>query len=284
MKLSEIYIRDPFILPYNGMYYLYGKRRESDLKFCVYKSIDLENWSEPEVIFAPSENFWATKDFWAPEVHAHNGKFYLFASFKSEDRMRGTQILVSDKPDGMFQPVSNYAQTPENWECLDGTLYVDKKGNPYMVFCHEWTQIGNGTVCSARLSEDFSKFETEPQVLFAAADYEFVSAYHGGNGGYVTDGPFFYRTINDELLLTWSSFGERGYFVSVLKSDNGEIDGNWIAQSLLFEEDGGHGMLFKTFEGELRFVFHTPNGPAGLERAVIYKIKEKDGSIVLENR
>ena len=69
-----------------------------------------------------------------------------------------------------------------------------------------------------------------------------------------------------------------------MKSDNGEIDGNWIAQPLLFEEDGGHGMLFKTFEGELRFVFHTPNGPAGLERAAIYNIKEKDGSIVLENR
>ena len=174
MKLSEIYIRDPFILPYNGKYYLYGKTRESALEFCVYKSTDLENWSEPEVVFAPTENFWATKDFWAPEVHVHNGKFYMFASFKSEDKMRGTQILAANKPDGMFQPISKYAQTPENWECLDGTLYIDKMGKPYMVFCHEWLQIKNGTVCYAPLSEDFSCFLEKPKQLFAAADYSFV--------------------------------------------------------------------------------------------------------------
>ena len=28
MKLNEIYIRDPFILPEEGAYYMYGKREE----------------------------------------------------------------------------------------------------------------------------------------------------------------------------------------------------------------------------------------------------------------
>lgn len=46
----------------------------------------------------------------------------MFASFKNEDRHRGTQILVSDTPDGKFKPLTDYPVTPEDWECLDGTV------------------------------------------------------------------------------------------------------------------------------------------------------------------
>ena len=35
--------------------------------------------------------------------------------------------------------------------------------------------------------------------------------------------------------MIWSSFGEKGYLQSVLRSHNGRLDGNWIAQNLLFE-------------------------------------------------
>lgn len=34
--------------------------------FCAYKSKDLENWSEPFVVFDAS-GFWAKDDYWAPK-------------------------------------------------------------------------------------------------------------------------------------------------------------------------------------------------------------------------
>lgn len=88
MKLSDINLRDPFILPYEGVYYMYGSRcwHRPQLGFDVYTSTDLENWSEPKSIFEVTSDFWGTRDGWAPEVHYYNGKFYLFASFTSEDR------------------------------------------------------------------------------------------------------------------------------------------------------------------------------------------------------
>lgn len=147
MKLQEINIRDPFILPYEGKYYLYGSRVDTPYEghawgdqtgFDVYVSEDLENWSEPVAVFEKKDDFWAERDFWAPEVHQYKGKFYLFASFFAEGKCRGTQILVSDSPMGIFEPVSDGPATPVDWECLDGTLYVDKKGEPHIVFCHEW--------------------------------------------------------------------------------------------------------------------------------------------------
>ena len=50
MKLTDIHIRDPFVLLHEDKYYLYGTRGatcwgEAD-GFDVYVSEDLENWSE----------------------------------------------------------------------------------------------------------------------------------------------------------------------------------------------------------------------------------------------
>ena len=282
MKLEDINIRDPFILPHDGTYYMYGTVLGRGKGFYVYQSKDLEMWSGPQLAFELPEGFWATKDFWAPEVHKHNGKFYMFATMKSEEKCRGTQILVAEEAVGPFEPITEEPQTPRDWECLDGTLYLNKEGVPYMVFCHEWLQIMNGTMCYARLSNDFKQLETDSKVMFAAHDYEFVTSINLEKTAYVTDGPFLYRTKNGELLLLWSSQGKKGYFTSVLKSDNGELDGKWIPQTMLFEENGGHAMIFQTFEGNLKLCFHAPNSPDGAERAVIYDLVEIDDELVLK--
>lgn len=71
LKLTDINLRDPFILPDNGKYYLYGTKGsaifgESDC-FPVYVSEDLENWSEPKIVFKKHLGFWGTKNFWVPK-------------------------------------------------------------------------------------------------------------------------------------------------------------------------------------------------------------------------
>ena len=135
-KLSEIIIRDPFILAcrQNGTYYMYGTTGSS-IGFHCYESRDLENWTGPYPVFIPDSSFWGTRDFWAAEVHFYNDKYYMFASCKAEDRCRATHIFCADSPRGPFVPVSEKPATPEDWECLDGTLYVDEAGVPYLVFC-----------------------------------------------------------------------------------------------------------------------------------------------------
>ncbi len=277
MKLQDINIRDPFILPYEGKYYLYGSRVGTPYEghawgdqtgFDVYVSDDLENWSEPKPVFEKKDSFWAERDFWAPEVHRYNGKFYLFASFFAEGKCRGTQILVSDSPMGMFEPISEGPATPADWECLDGTFYVDKNGSPHIIFCHEWVQIGDGTVCEVQLSPDLKKAVSEPRMLWKATDYKDVKSVIG-EGNFVTDGPFMVRKSEDELYCIWSSFNEGGYAELVCRSDNGDIDGNWsLCEKPMSSEDGGHGMIFKDFSGKYHFIMHKPN-LATTERPVI---------------
>lgn len=277
MKLSDINIRDPFILPYNEKYYLYGtraintweRRPLSTLGFDVYVSDDMENWSEPKEIFSYFEGFWGDAQYWAPEVHLYNGKFYLFASFIGEGHYRGTAILECDTPDGKFKEHSDKAVTPKDWQCLDGTLYVEN-GKPYIVFCHEWVQVKNGEVCALELSGDLKRAVGEPVCLWTAADASWKHDYDG-NGSYITDGPFLLKK-GDKLISIWSSFYKGEYCEAVSRSDNGLISGKWsVDDKLIFEKNGGHGMIFTDFDGTAYFVFHSPN-ETPLERPVIQKI------------
>lgn len=282
MKLNEIHMRDPYILPYEGTYYLYGKKDESATIFWVYKSSDLENWSEAEKVFEAPVGFWATKEFWAPEVHIYNDKFYMFASFKADGKCRGTQILVADKPDGQFLPLTETPITPDDWECLDGTLYVDKKGKPHIVFCHEWTQIGDGTVCEMELSEDLKTAVYSPRLLWKASDHREVVDMTDERESKITDGPYLYRLENGELICIWSSFNKNGYIELIARSDNQDIDGNWtIDEKLLSAQDGGHGMIFETFSGQKMFVMHCPNVRPE-ERPLMRELVEKDGMLILK--
>lgn len=281
MKLSDIQIRDPFILPYDGRYYLYfqpGKYAWSGQDgFYVIVSDDLENWSEPEKCFTPPEGFWATNNYWAPEVHLYKGKFYMFASFTAKGHMRAVQILVSDKPEGPFI-IHSCPLTPNSWMCLDGTFYLEDD-IPYMIFCHEWKQTYDGEICLLRLSDDLKKPIGEPKLLFKASE----SGWASDIGGFVTDGPFIHKTADGELIMTWSSDCGGKYSVGVAKSSNGKVTGKWEHSEKVFSGiDGGHGMIFKSFEGQLCFTMHHPNKPFGSERTQIIPIKEIEEEPYLE--
>lgn len=282
MLLSEIHLRDPFVLPLKGTYYLYGSRCRPEGSFSfaatgldVYESTDLVHWSAPHECFTRPEGFWADRDFWAPEVHQYAGAFYMFVSFKSADRCRGTQILRAGSPLGPFLPVSGGPATPAGWECLDGTLYVDEHGAPWLVFCHEWVQIHNGTVCALPLSADLTAPAGSPRVLFCAHDAPWVASVSRGAEDYVTDGPFLWRAGDGTLRLLWSSFTASGdYAQAVAFSENGGLEGPWRhAGQPVFARDGGHGMLFRTFEGQLYLSLHRPNRSPD-ERPCLLPVRE----------
>jgi len=267
-KLSDINIRDPFVLsvPSDGKYYLYGTMgaytwSESAVGFDCYISTDLENWDGPFPVFRPSTDFWADRNFWAPEVHTHQGKYYMFASFKAKGVCRGTQILRSESPLGPFLPLSDKPVTPPDWECLDGTLFVTPEGAPWMVFCHEWVQVGDGEICAILLSKDLSSAMGEPVVLFRASDAPWAQEVNSkGRKGYVTDGPWMHHLANGELLILWSSFSEGGYTIGIARSPSGQLLGPWKQDiQPLYSGDGGHCMTFRDFNGTRWLSLHRPN-------------------------
>ena len=262
---TQINIRDPFILVHQDVYYLYGTRGPTCWGkadgFDVYRSQRLDSWEGPFVCFRNDGSFWADRNYWAPEVHRWKNAFYMFASFKSETRRRGTAILRAESPLGPFIPWSDGPVTPADWECLDGTFYADRKGRPFMVFCHEWVQAGDGEILALPLTDDLKAPSGAPFLLFRASEAAWSRPVHHSSRitGHVTDGPFMWRLPGGQLLCLWSGFSEKGYAQGVALSDNGEIDGLFSQTAPLFLEDGGHGMIFRALDGQLYLTLHSPN-------------------------
>lgn len=177
----------------------------------------------------------------------------LFGTFSPEgEGNRGTAILVSDRPEGPFVPHSQVPVTPPDWMALDGTLFIDEEEHPWMVFCHEWVQIVDGAICAIRLSEDLSRAEGSPVTLFHASEAPWIKdAVFGDNKGLITDGPWLHRNKDGSLLMLWSSFGgNRQYTTGSARSASGKITGPWVVSpAILYGQDGGHAMLFKTLGG-----------------------------------
>ena len=257
---TGIHARDPFVLEYEGTYYMYGSEIVEEGYGCVY-SQDLKEWSEPVTVFAPDEDFDGIGEWWAPECHYYKGAFYLFASYHSAaSDKRGTAIFRADNPLGPFEVISGGHITPKDRDCIDGTLYIDEEGQPWMIYVGEWTSNddGIGDMMAAKMSDDLTELITEPILLFRGDSVR-------ERASNITDGPFLYRTKNGRLIMIWSYFAKTGYCVQVAYSSNGRIDGKWIQQpGCLYEKtdkhaDGGHGMFFTAPDGTLTMAIHSPN-------------------------
>lgn len=270
-RLADIQIRDPFVLPdpATGRYHLFGSTDANIWSgpatgFDTWWSDDLEEWHGPTPAFRPSPEFWSHTEYWAPEAHAYEGAYYLFATFTADGRRRGTQALRAERPEGPFEPWSDGPLTPDDWECLDGTLFVED-GQPWLVFCHEWKDTIDGEVRAVRLTPDLRDTIGEPELLFTASEAPWARTFEHrsvpeGQHPYVTDGPSMHRTADGRLLMLWSSFGDSGYALGVATSTSGTLAGPWTqADEPLFPRNGGHGMLFRAFDGTLYLTLHQPN-------------------------
>ena len=295
-------VRDPYILADSETktYYLYAtKSPYLDVPYArgvtVRTSKDLTHWSPPkEVMSVPTAL--QCRTVWAPEVHRYNGAYYLFTTLSfypsEEDRIpiladdpnwkpkddikpgrRGVWVYKSDSPLGPFLPVSDGSVTPRHWMALDGTLLVDQ-GRPYMVFCHEWVQTKWGRMDVAEMAPDLSRFIEEPKVLFE-------SRAAGPEAGYVTDGCFCYRSPKTgKLYMIWSPFYKKNYTIFCCESATGRAKGPWVRQRMIFEKNGGHGMIFRTFEGDLKLTLHQPNR-RGYERMVFFDVVETAEGLIV---
>ena len=239
----------------------------------VFTSKDLRTWEGPHIVFQTPPDFWGEiniKAIWAPELIKYKDKYYVFATFDTDSLLaeqwrnwlprvkRGTQVLVSDSPLGPFKPFQNHSTLPVDMMTLDGTLWIED-GVPYMVYCHEWVQVKDGTVEMIQLKDDLSATVGDPIHLFDGSDAPWgrkSPQWHC----YVTDGPYLYRSKTGKLIMIWSSFGKGGYTVGVAVSTTGKLRGPWTQQAEpLYANDGGHGMIFKRFDGQLMLVLHQPN-------------------------
>lgn len=270
VPLDSIRLSDPAILAdqQTNMYYMTGTGG------MLWKSKDLKLWDGPYKVTQTDPNSWMGPNpmIWAAEIHSFKNKYYYFATFTNravridtvngrEIERRACHVLVSDKPEGPYVPMQDATYLPANMPTLDGTLWVDTNGKPYMVYCYEWLQNLNGTIEKVELKPDLSGTIGKGEVLFRASDSPW-SREKDANGNdrpnKVTDGPYLFQTKTGRLGMIWTSWIYDVYTQGVAYSKSGTLDGPWIQEKdPITPPNYGHGMLFHTLDGKLLMSLHS---------------------------
>ncbi len=280
--IDDLRIRDPFVLADTADSTYYMHVNNGNQSIICYKSKDLKMWHLCGEPFTPDTLFWGKNNFWAPDIYHYKGKYYLFVTFIAPGKNRGTSILVSDYPDRDFKPLANRPITPQQWTCIDGSLYVDKDGAPWLLFCHEWIEVGDGEIYIQRLTEDLTGTIGKPVLLFRGSSAPWAGLITSGmRTGTVTNSPFIYPAGNGKLLLFWSSFRQNGeYAIGKAVSRSGNPAGPWIQSREPLKDDGGHAMLFRDMKGSLLMSYHTNDLP---ERVVLRPVRIEDEEVIFLN-
>ncbi|GAB3657022.1 glycoside hydrolase family 43 protein [Glycomyces tarimensis] len=308
LRLPEMPLHDPYIVAdaESGLYHLYtanqgftasatGPISADGVGTMVYRSENLRDWAEPVPVFLVDDQDgepWASDGAWAPEVHRWRGAWYLFTTLHNADAeikvpepgrygvpfgldnyRRSTTVAVSDSLTGPFRMLKPEAPIlPADLMTLDGTLFTDEAGRPWMVFANEWIQRIDGTIEAFPLSETLDEVVGDAVVLFRGSDAgwitrELPAGVPAQLAPYVTDGPQLYRAPSGALICLWSTYEKNrvsggqvdgDYVQTYAVSTSGRLEGPWTQGEPLVRGDSGHGMLFTTFEGRLMLVLHRP--------------------------
>ena len=270
VPLDSIVLSDPAILTdaKTKMYYMTGTGG------MLWTSRDLKSWDGPTKIAETEPNSWMGPKpmIWAAELHQYKGKYYYFATFTNRDvkidtvgkeviERRASHVLVSSKPEGPYVPMKDPIYLPADKPTLDGTFWVDEDKKPYMIYCYEWLQAGNGTMEKIQLKPDLSGSVGEGKLLFSARDSPWnreKDEEGKDRPNKVTDGPYLFKTKTGRLGMIWTSWIYDVYTQGVVYSQSGTLDGPWIHEKEpITPPNFGHGMLFYTLDGKLLMSVHS---------------------------
>jgi len=225
---------DPFVLRYNGRYYLYGTN--PDVR--CWSSDNLLEWKAEGSTILP-DTFPELVPF-APEVVYSNGKFYMYTSPSGF----GHHVLESELPTGPFRKISGNVQ-----HAIDGSVFIDDDGTWYFYWAGDegiWgcvmkspTEFGDPVFTGVTLHG-----WTEGPFIYKQNDYYYMT-YTGNH--YLSKG---YR-----INAAWSSHPLIGYqdetYNPVVIHTQGEIVGLGHSSTVLGPDLISHYMIYHNMNEDL---------------------------------
>lgn len=156
---------DPYVMRYNGKYYLYMSTRDTETGIKCFSSKDLVMWNY-EGLCAEEE---VTKGAYAPEVVYYNGKFYMYTSPAGN----GHYVLSSGSPTGPFRKISDNLGFS-----IDGSVFIDHDGKWYFyhaddsgIIAHEMTAPDEISVVRLRVNAYMDGWTEGPMVIWHDGNY-----------------------------------------------------------------------------------------------------------------
>lgn len=242
---------DPFVLAAGDFYYLYASGEAGDGRFIpIYRSRDLTAWEFVRGAVAQgAEGSCNRRNFWAPEVMFHSGRYWLYytASPDGTPANTGNRVLVAaaDTPEGPFEDTQVLIGKPS----LDGSPFADQAGRLWMFFVSEF---GGGADWPA--GRIFADRLLAPGMV-AGEPVEVAGRHEWQEGPCVLE-----RAGRYYLFFSVGSWGKDDYRVRWAVADEpsgpfAEADGTLLKSSPAVKGPGHHN-FFRTPDGREWIIYH----------------------------
>jgi len=137
--------------------------------FPILHSKDLINWKIIGAVF-DQKPAWTKGDFWAPEITADKGRFFIYYTARRDEgkNKKGTlcvAVAVSDKPAGPY--TDKGALVCQEMGSLDGFFIRDETGQPFLIWKEDGNDRGQPTwLYAQRLDESGTRLVGKPKKMF----------------------------------------------------------------------------------------------------------------------
>lgn len=236
---------DPFLLTYEGKYYIYATNSQDG--FRVYVSDDLIEWQDRGYCLKKGDVMGEDR-FWAPEIIVRNGKFYMV--YASEEHLA---IATSDSPLGPF------TQREKKWliagKAIDGHFFLDDDGTLWLYYVRIQ---GENLIYVAKLNDDVSILQEKDEKLLLRAEKDWEL-----KKGLVAEGPFVLKH-KGKYYLSYSANDTRSIYYAIGYAVSDCPDGPFVKHEgnpILHMTDQvngvGHHSFAKSIDGkELLCAYH----------------------------
>ena len=271
-------LADPFIMLHEGTYYAYGTGSADGI--AVYTSEDLLTWKAAADgrLALHKRDSWGDKWFWAPEVYAIGGRFYMYYTANTH-----ICVATSDNPLGPFKQEVKKPML-ENEKCIDNSLFIDSDGTPYLYF----DRFNDGlNIWVVELEADLQtiKPETMRPCIHVSQEWETVWPR-------VNEGAFVVKH-KGTYFLTYSANSYESPFYGIGFATAPHPTGPWTKYegNPIFQKPGnlvgvGHSALFTDKAGKLRIVFHAHQSETKIHPRLMHistvRFKRKNRQTVMQ--
>ncbi|HEY0061299.1 MAG TPA: arabinan endo-1,5-alpha-L-arabinosidase [Telluria sp.] len=173
-QAKPVSVHDPVMAKEGASYYLFS----TGPGITFYSSSNMRDWKGEGRVFS-GEPVWAKKaaptfndHIWAPDIHLHDGKYFLYYSVSGFGKntsgigVTTNATLNPRAPNYRWQDQGMVLQSVpgrDNWNAIDPNIIDDADGNPWMAFGSFWSGIK-----LVKLDRSHTRL-AEPQVWHAIA-------------------------------------------------------------------------------------------------------------------
>ena len=221
---------DPFLLKVRGMYYAFATepadRPEPGAPiFPILRSEDMIVWEAAgHALTALDAPFFR---YWAPEVTAYNGLFYLYYAVHTDEFRAAIRVAVAEQPAGPYRDTGRDLTSSLFPWAIDPHVFRDDDGRWYLYYTVEFLELESGLTGTGNvvdlLLDPLTVVGRPARVTAPRHAWQLFEAQRAAKGGvdwYTVEGPTVLRHRNRYYeMFSGGCYYRDNYAVSYAVSD-----------------------------------------------------------------